>query len=389
MRNNQQYKYTRYLTDLKNLEHIEWFIKHSDEYEFQSEEAKKILERLKRNIAKKHILYSVIVDDYTELVKRFENNPYNYSFEILGKDGHKDVGSQHGDHYFIRVRDKDNRQFYTVPYAYILDNEKRYDCSKAQMTFEGKMAKHKEEALENFEAVKGHYNEYLEKGGVKDALGRYAATGDGMYYHLKSRLPLYIFYNFMLVLILQESQFFKIVTHFWQLWSDKTTAVYSLANVFSGYKIPGLIAVVGITYFLIMDVYYTLGIYYSIYIKHKYDKIREDYNEVKKLFEVFNKDYKLCKEWTWKQRIPIAGNRDTVYIPLIQKLNRRYNFKVERLVKTGEGKEQKTEKQKVIESVEVPYRCYHTQPITNRIVWIFIALVFIHSICSPAYMIFH
>lgn len=119
------------------------------------------------------------------------------------------------------------------------------------------MAKHKEEALENFEAVKGHYNEYLEKGGVKDALGRYAATGDGMYYHLKSRIPLYIFYNFMLVLILQESQFFKIVTHFWQLWSDKTTAVYSLANVFSGYKIPGLIAVVGITYFLIMDVYYT------------------------------------------------------------------------------------------------------------------------------------
>lgn len=111
MRNNQQYKYTRYLTDLKNLEHIEWFIKHSDEYEFQSEEAKKILERLKRNIAKKNVLYSVIVDDYTELVKRFENNPYNYSFEILGKDGHKDVGSQHGDHYFIRVRDKDNRQF--------------------------------------------------------------------------------------------------------------------------------------------------------------------------------------------------------------------------------------------------------------------------------------
>ena len=49
------YKYTRYLNDLNDLKHIEWFVNHSDEYEFHSSETKEILGCLKKNITKKNV----------------------------------------------------------------------------------------------------------------------------------------------------------------------------------------------------------------------------------------------------------------------------------------------------------------------------------------------
>ena len=61
----------------------------------------------------------------------------------------------------------------------------------------------------------------------------------------------------------------------------------------------------------------------------------------------------------------------------------------EQTVVTGEGKEQTKEKKVVLQSVAVPWKSYYKRPITSRTFWIWILLVFVHSICNYAYMVIY
>ena len=381
------YKYTRHLNDLNDLKHIEWFINHSDQYEFHSSEAKEILERLKKNITKKNVLYSLIVKDYEELVKRFNNDPYDYTFDISDAEN-KEVQSSYYRNYFVKVQDKE-KKWYNVPYGYIVDNPSKHNSSAITAKFNNAMTKYKNSAIGNFNAIYQHYFEYMRDGGVEAALKRYEGIHNGKDYHLFNRCVLYVFYNMLLLILLMETQFFQILLHFWQFWSEKAGDLYSAVNVFSGHKYLGTIAVLFVIYFIVLDVVYTYGICYCIYMNGKYKAVKKYHDGVLQLYTKFNEDYEKCKNGISGNILSRIKNRDSVYIPLIEKTNRRYNFMVEKTVVTGEGKEQTKEKKIVLQPVTVPWKSYYKRPITSRTIWILILLVFVHSICNYAYMVIY
>ena len=381
------YKYTRHLNDLNDLKHIEWFINHSDQYEFHSSEAKEILERLKKNITKKNVLYSLIVKDYEELVKRFNNDPYDYTFDISDAEN-KEVQSSYYRNYFVKVQDKE-KKWYNVPYGYIVDNPSKHNSSAITAKFNNAMTKCKNSAIGNFNAIYQHYFEYMRDGGVEVALKRYEGIHNGKDYHLFNRCVLYVFYNMLLLILLMETQFFQILLHFWQFWSEKAGDLYSAVNVFSGHKYLGTIAVLFVIYFIVLDVVYTYGICYCIYMNGKYKAVKKYHDGVLQLYTKFNEDYEKCKNGISGNILSRIKNRDSVYIPLIEKTNRRYNFMVEKTVVTGEGKEQTKEKKIVLQPVTVPWKSYYKRPITSRTIWILILLVFVHSICNYAYMVIY
>ena len=381
------YKYTRYLNDLNDLKHIEWFVNHSDEYEFHSSETKEILGCLKKNITKKNVLYSLIVKDYEELVKRFNNDPYDYTFDI--SDGeNKEVQSSYYRNYFVKVQDKEGK-WYEVPYGYIVDNPSKHNYQMITNKFKNNMLKCKNNAIGNFNAVYQHYFDYMREGGVEDALKRYAGIHNGKDYHLFSRCVQYVIYNILLLIILMETQFFQIVLHFWQFWSEEAESVYSAVNIFSGHKYLGTIAVLFIIYFIFLDVIYTYGICYCIYMNGKYKEVKNYHDGILQLFTKFNEDYERYKNGALENVLTRDRHRNSIYIPLIEKTNRRYNFMTERTVATGEGKEQTKEKKIVLQSVAVPWKSYYKRPITSRMFWIWILLVFVHSICNCAYMVIY
>ena len=381
------YKYTKYLNDLNDLKHIEWFVNHSDEYEFHSSETKEILGRLKKNITKKNVLYSLIVKDYEELVKRFNNDPYDYTFDLSDSEN-KEVQSSYYRNYFVKVQDKQGK-WYEVPYGYIVDNPSDHNYQMITNKFKNNMTKCKNNAIGNFNAVYQHYFDYMREGGVEDALKRYAGIHNGKDYHLFNRCVLYVIYNIMLLIILMETQFFQIVLHFWQFWSEEAESVYSAVNIFSGHKYLGTIAVLFVIYFIVLDVIYTYGICYCIYMNGKYREVKNYHDGIIQLFTKFNEDYERCKSGALENVLTRVRHRDSVYIPLIEKTNRRYNFMTEQTVVTGEGKEQTKEKKVVLQSVTVPWKSYYKRPITSRTFWIWILLVFIHSICNYAYMVIY
>lgn len=382
-----EYKYTRYLNDLNDLKHIEWFVTHSDEYEFQSPESKDILERLKKNITQKNVFYSFIVKDYEELVKRFDNDPYNYTFDVT-YDESKEVQSSYYSNYFIKTRDKEGK-WYTVPYGYIMDNPLGHDKIRIIDAFRTNMMQCKNNAIGNFNAVYQHYFDYMRDGGVEAALKRYKEIGNGKGYHLLSSCILYLIYNMLLIIILMETQFFQMILHFWQYWSDKTEDIYSVANIFSGHKYLGTVVVILMLYFIVLDVIYTYGIYYSIYMNEKYKGVKKFHDGVLQLFSKFNEDYEQCKNGLSENVFSRVRHRDNIYIPLIEKTNRRYNFMVERTVITGEGKQQTKEKKIVLQPVMVPWKSYYKRPITSRTIWLWLVLIFVHSICNYAHMVIY
>lgn len=381
------YKYTKYLNDLNDLKHIEWFVNHSDEYEFHSSETKEVLERLKKNITKKNVLYSLIVKDYEELVKRFNNDPYDYIFDI-SDGGNKEVQSSYYRNYFVKVRDKEGK-WYEVPYGYIVDNPYEHDDLTITNKFQNNMEKCKNNAIGNFNAVYQHYFDYMQKGGVEEALKRYDGIHNGKDYHLFSRCVLYVIYNIMLMIILMETKFFQIVLHFWQFWSEKAENVYSAVNIFSGHKYLGTIAVLFVIYFIVLDVIYTYGICYCLYMNGKYKGVKNYHAGILQLFTKFNEDYEQCRNGITGEILTRAAHRDSIYIPLIEKTNRRYNFMVERTVVTGEGKTQTKEKKIILQSVFVPWKSYYKRPITWRTIWIWLLLIFVHSICNYTYMVIY
>ena len=377
------YKYTKYLDDLKDLKHIEWYVCHSDEYEFHSQESMEALERLRNNITKKNVFYSAIVEDYDYLVKHFDNDPYNYAFDIEQKE-QQEVKSSFYQNYFIKVRDVEGRWNH-VPYGYVQEHPEKYFPSFVEDLFNTEMKEHQLNALNNFRAVEECYSAYLKEGGVADALKRFEGIRNGKDYHLIRKSIFYLLYNMLLLILLTEIGFFQMLTHFWQFWSDKLSAVYSSFPDIFLRTLVGL----SVIYFIVMDVCYTYGIGYLIYIKGKYQMVVKYHAGVQELLEKFRQDYTLCNQGITQEIIQKVGHRDSVYLPLIQKTRRRYNFYLERTVMTGEGEDRKMKKETRIQPLYVPWMSFYKRPIWSSIILIWIVLFFAHAIYDYAYLMIY
>lgn len=133
-----EYLYEVSLNDLKDLKHIEWFLSHCDDYQFNSLKAQELLESLLYKIKKKNIFYYDLINEYSELIKLFENNPFNYQYDVL-EAKNKGVETGNINYYFIKVWDKE-RNCYTVPYQYILDNPIEHDVKQAKIRFDNKLS---------------------------------------------------------------------------------------------------------------------------------------------------------------------------------------------------------------------------------------------------------
>lgn len=385
-----RYKYASHLSDLKDLRHIEWFLEHIGEFEIQSPEAKEKASQLRQKITNKNIYYSDIVRDYEWIVKRFDNDPYNYIFDIEAENSAYCLKSNHYFNYFIEITDDENR-IYTVSYQYILDNDQ--EAAKrvtAKDTFMSKMAECKEKALENMNAVSRHYFAYWHDSGVGEAIKRFESVGCGKGYRLPKLMLLYFLYNLMYFIVLSETKCLGMILHIWQIFSDNPDAEYSLINLYTGHKFLGIIIVLFVIYFTVMNVHYGYGISYLIYIKNKYANIVKYQNKISDKWSSFWSDYRYCQDGIKESVIEKKRNRESVYVPLVEAVNRRYDFSGVRIVeKENEKGEKQFVREKGIESIIVPRRCFYTQPLKKRVIWLLILLVVVQAICNPANVLFY
>ena len=133
-----RYIYEESLNGLKDLKHIEWFLRHNEQYEFNSLESKNLVNSLFYKIQKKNIFYSDIINEYNTLVRLFENNPFNYKYDALKHDNIA-ITSKYKNNYFIEVQDNENNK-YIVPYQYILDNPIEHDIDSINKNFNEKLS---------------------------------------------------------------------------------------------------------------------------------------------------------------------------------------------------------------------------------------------------------
>lgn len=385
-----RYKYASYLNDLKDLKHVEWFVLHSDEYEFHSLESENLLNRLKKNIQNKNIYYSDILCDYEKLVEQFDNDPYNYVFDTQGEDIEQSVKSGQYENYFIKVRDNKEKRFYTVPYCYVQENPKEIETKVSNANFNTQMENFRKRAFENLQAVMDHYQEYWNSGGVKAAMERYETVGYGKGYRLPKTIFMYFLYNIMLFMIMAETRYFCTLTHFWQILSKEPTAVYSAMNLFSGHRFLGTVLFLAITYFVVMDIHYSYGIYYLIFINKKYQDVMKYHQKVSALFGTFGEDYELCKNGINEKILMKRYHRDSVYVPMILMANRRYDFMVERAkLEEDEDGKKVSRKKRGEESIIVPDKSFYSHPLRKRLIWILFMLVIVQAACNSNMILFH
>lgn len=92
------YQFERKTSIFSELEHVEWFLKHKDQYRFEA--GTEDLKKLEESISRKNVYYSTTVDTYSELVSQFDNSPYNYMTGLQGKRGYN-ISSDQEDCYFV------------------------------------------------------------------------------------------------------------------------------------------------------------------------------------------------------------------------------------------------------------------------------------------------
>jgi len=362
-----RYKYTRHLNDLKDLKHIEWFVSYCDSYEFQTEAVRCILEGLKKKIHNKNIYYSEIVEDYNILLEHFDNDPYNYMYETSGEKPRCQIFSGKRTFYFVTVQDKEGTE-YRVAYQYLVENPTEHDLNKYGKEFEKEMKGHQEHALESFAAIRKKCMEYWKEGGVEAALKRYASVANGKAYKIPQTVGFYVLYNMMLFVILYLTQFFGVLFHLSQLFGY---GPYSLEEVFPGSPIVGLVVLGFTVYFIVLDVYYTYGVFYILTTNEKYKRILKHHNKLYVLYQKFVADYNNCMQGITSDVIIKQNNRKKVYLPLLEMARKRYNFMVKKKIKENGETKETTE----IESILVPKKIFYKQPIHKRLIWILILLV--------------
>jgi hypothetical protein len=362
-----RYKYTRHLNDLKDLKHIEWFVNYCDSYEFQTEAVRFVLEGLKKKIRNKNIYYSEIVQDYETLIHHFNNDPYNYMYETSGEKPECQIFSDKRTHYFVTIQDKEGTEF-RVPYKYIVENSMEHDVYSAQKVFDKEMADHQGHALENFEAVRKKCMEYWKDGGVESALNRYATVGNGKGYKIPQLILFYVLFNMLLFGLLHLTQIFGMLFHLTDAFDG---GMYSVMAIFPASPLVGWICLGFTVYFIVLDVFYTYGLFYILTINEKYKRILKYHNKFYGLYQKFVADYNKCMQGITSDVITKQNNRKKVYLPLLEMAKKRYNFMVKKKVKENGVTKETTE----IESILVPKKIFYSQPIQKRLIWILIVFV--------------
>lgn len=376
-----EYLYEVSLNDLKDLKHIEWFLSHCDGYQFTLTNAQELLESLLYKIKKKNIFYYDLINEYSELIKLFENNPFNYQYDVL-EAKNKGLETENTNYYFIKVWDQE-KNCYIVPYQYILDNPIEHDVKQAKIRFDNKLLDNRKKVVENFEALQSHYLNYWQNG-VCDAINRYKTVNNGASYHLIKTSIQFILYNFLLFKIIHEARFYDVITHIWQFFSTDPGSIYSATQVFSGHIYLGIAALLLIGYFIYLDCYYIYGLYYLIFVKRKYDHVYKYHNKILILYEQFCKDWAQSKERSLPQQITKVKHRKSIYLPLIKKVSRKYNFYEIRIERAGKGK---LRKKKGIIDVNLPYNKFYQIPIKKQYLKLLLLLIFVEAICKTAMII--
>lgn len=374
-----EYIFEETLSSLKDLKHIEWFLNHRSQYEFITVESQNLLNSLLDKITKKNIFYSDIINEYNQLVKIFENNPFNYQYDVL--ENNNAVTSKHTTNYFIRISDKDKRQ-YIVAYQYLLDNPVEYNLDKMKEKFNKKLLQDRQVVNDNFEAVDQHYKRYWQ-GDVCNAMGRYQQVGYGKDYHLVKKVIYFLIYNFLLIRIIHETQFINVVTHFWQYFSDSYDVLYSANYVFFGFKYLGILALVLTAYFIYLDVYYIYGLYYLFFVKRKFDNVYHHHQDTLKYYQQFLDDWKRCKQGGLSNKLEKFRHRNSTYLPLIEKSSYHYNFHQSKLVK----EDGKTINRPVIINEKVPKAKFYKSPVERQWIKLVLLLIFVEAICNTASII--
>lgn len=376
-----EYLYEVSLNDLKDLKHIEWFLSHCDDYQFTSTNAQELLESLLYKIKKKNIFYYDLINEYSELIKLFENNPFNYQYDVL-EAKNKGLETENTNYYFIKIWDQE-RNCYIVPFQYILDNPIEHDIKQAKIRFDNKLLDNRKKVVENFEALQKHYLNYWQNG-VCDAINRYKTVNNGASYHLIKTSIHFFIYNLLLFKIMHEAQFYNVVTHIWQLFSTNPGSIYSASQVYSGHIYLGIAALLLIGYFIYLDCYYIYGLYYLIFVKRKYDYVYKYHNKVLTLYEQFCKDWCQSKERSLPQQITKVKHRRSIYLPLIKKVSRKYNFYEIRIERAGKGK---LRKKKGIINVNLPYNKFYQTPMKKQYLKLLLLLIFVEAICKTTMII--
>lgn len=375
-----EYKYYLHTTDLKDLNHIEWFVLHIEEYSLQGEESKKIFERLNINIHQKNIFYSDIVRDYEKLVSLFNNDPYEYAFGLSGMGSQMEVQTDNINNYFIEVCDSEGTKC-MVPYGYIVDNRLKL-YPQASNDFNGLVDSSRNRALYRFKAINERYLQYWINGGVRDALTRFSNVHMGKDYKLTSTSLLYLLYNILLMIILRETKFFSMLTHFWQYFTDSTVPEFSALKVFGGHKWLGIFALICTAYFLYYDVIYTYGLYYLIFVLNKYNSVRKYHDDVLRFYNEFSTDFDKCKYGITRPLIEKVRNKDRVYVPLVMKTSRMYDFMYDEVsYPTIDGKIERRVR-RVPQPVLVPNAKYYKGKIQVKLAWMFILWILVRAICN-------
>ena len=373
-----RYKYIIHLNDLKDLKHIEWFVLHSDQYEFQNEEAKNLIGRLKNNIQKKNTLYSEIVTDYEELVRHFDNDPYHYWFELSGENPNVWMTSNITENYFIVVKDEDGWE-YTVPYKYIKNNTANHaEGVLYKNSLQGMFTESQNRAIDIFQSIQNIYTGYWVEGGVMEALNRYKKIHNGDDYNIPLKLIMLFFYNILLGITVHETCFCQVITHFWQLYSKKQDAVYSIYSIFPDHPYLGTISLVAVGIFVYLDIVYCYGIYYMMFMKKKYDMVKNHHDKMITLLDHFQEDFEACRKGL-PDVIPKVRNRKNIYEPLIRKSRARYNFFIMKKKKNEDGQVQNI---RIIQPFEVPVKNFYLYPMFQRLIWLLVAIIFIRAICN-------
>ncbi|MCD7949274.1 MAG: hypothetical protein LUG12_03290 [Erysipelotrichaceae bacterium] len=364
-----EYFYQTSLNNLKDLKHIEWFIQHYKDYIFSSELSQKLFQSLTYKIQRKNIYYADIVREYHALISLFENNPYNYQYDVL-ENKQRGLISQKLNCYFVDVKDSyDNH--YQVAYQYILDYPQDFKTIDTQDIFDKKLVKDKSLVIDSFDALENHYHHYMMN--VSSALTRYKETNYGDDLHIYASCFYCLFYNIILFKMIKDAHLFNIITHFWQYFSSDYYSGYTL---FHGHPYLGIVVIIGLIYFIYLDVIYIYGIYYTCFVLGKYRKLYQHYAGVAELYKTFNQDRLDLLNKPLQQHLVSLSHRTTIYEPLAHKVSHRFDFHTKRYMKK-DGKWQKTD---TIIDLKVPFKTYYKKPMSKQYFLMIILLIIIEAL---------
>lgn len=366
-----KYLYQQLNTDKKNLEHIEWFVGHHQDYLFEKgTEIEHHLQSLKTQIINKNIYYSDLVEHYHQIANNFTNNPYDYKYDLFGQKANVETNVL--DHYFVTV--KENQKEYTIPYAYALENQKQN--TQAKEKFDELLCESQEAALDQFEAIENRYQFYLQSG-VLQAVNRFRQFDYGKKHHFVRLLLSFAVYQLLLIALLHVTQLGNIVL---ETLFNGFHFVDHVQYMFSGCPIWMSLIVFGfVIYFISLDIIYIYSIYYMIYSTLKYQHVYRLYLKTEALHKVFAKDYQNARNGI-EPLIEKVNHRKSCYLPLIKYTSQTFKFSRMYFYFERDKGRLKLKKGYELQYPDTPIDLFYKKKIYKQILWEFIVLVVAFSL---------